>query len=267
MINKQILQVDLLDILFENRNKAYGAYALRRNYNKRLQWALGISLSCVFLFALINFGSANQDGPVVGRKKEVNISTVEFKKTPLPISNHPQRSAPLTQRRDTRLLIVPDDHATKPEVPTSSELSREFISTMNLNGSSPDSGDGRSASTNGIGNTGAVKPGVPQPAFQPMSSDAQFPGGKEAFAKFLTKNLITPGDLEAGEKKAVLVRFMVDVDGSISRMEIMQSDGEEYSKEVMRVLAKMPKWIPALQNGAKVATWFSQPVTFIGVDQ
>jgi protein TonB len=100
-----------------------------------------------------------------------------------------------------------------------------------------------------------------------MSSAAQFPGGKDAFAKFLTRYLITPGDLEAGEKKLVLVRFMVDVDGSISKMEIIQSDGEEYSKEVMRVLGKMPKWIPAMQNGAKVTTWFSQPVSFIGVEQ
>ena len=97
-------------------------------------------------------------------------------------------------------------------------------------------------------------------------SDAQFPGGKEAFAKFLTKYLITPGELEAGEKKTVLVRFMVDADGTISKTEILQSDGEDYSREVIRVLAKMPKWIPAMQNGTKVATWFTQPVSFIGVE-
>ena len=97
-------------------------------------------------------------------------------------------------------------------------------------------------------------------------SDAQYPGGKEAFAKFLTKYLITPGELEAGEKKTVLVRFMVDADGTISKTEVLQSDGEDYSREVIRVLAKMPKWIPAMQNGTKVATWFTQPVSFIGVE-
>ena len=57
MTNNEILYADLLDILFENRNKAYGAYALRKNYNHRLQWALGISLSLVFLLLIIqNYG-------------------------------------------------------------------------------------------------------------------------------------------------------------------------------------------------------------------
>ena len=55
MTNKEILQANLLDILFENRNKAYGAYALRRNYNHRLQWALGISLSFVLSFIIFAF--------------------------------------------------------------------------------------------------------------------------------------------------------------------------------------------------------------------
>src|SRR5436190_4500501 len=53
MTNNEILYADLLDILFENRNKAYGAHALRKNYNHRLQWALGISLSLVFLLLII----------------------------------------------------------------------------------------------------------------------------------------------------------------------------------------------------------------------
>ena len=165
------------------------------------------------------------------------------------------------------IQIVPDDHVPKPEVPTLTDLSKAMTSASNVNGISRDSGRVISPSTNGSGNSGAIKPEVSQAEFQPMSSDAQFPGGKEAFAKFLTRYLITPGDLEAGEKKLVLVRFMVDVDGSISKMQIIQSDGEEYSKEVMRVLGKMPKWIPAMQNGAKVATWFSQPVSFIGIEQ
>src|SRR5215470_4292766 len=59
MTNKEILQADLLDILFEHRNKAYGAYALRKNYNDRLHWALGISLGSVFILILILNHKAN----------------------------------------------------------------------------------------------------------------------------------------------------------------------------------------------------------------
>jgi len=60
---------------------------------------------------------------------------------------------------------------------------------------------------------------------------------------------------------------MVDVDGSISKTEIVQSGGERFDKEVIRVLKKMPKWIPAEQNNVKVPVYFTQVVTFVGIDQ
>src|SRR6185503_15681348 len=53
MTNKEILQADMLDILFEHRNKLYGAYALRKTYTHRLSLALGVALSLVLLFVLI----------------------------------------------------------------------------------------------------------------------------------------------------------------------------------------------------------------------
>jgi protein TonB len=57
------------------------------------------------------------------------------------------------------------------------------------------------------------------------------------------------------------------VDGSISNIEIIQSGGDNYDKEVIRVLRKMPKWTPAMQNGMRVSTYFTQPVTFVGVEE
>ncbi len=59
---------------------------------------------------------------------------------------------------------------------------------------------------------------------------------------------------------------MVDIDGSISKAEIVQSGGDKFDREVIRVLHKMPKWVPAMQNGIKLAAWFTQPVTFIGIE-
>src|SRR6266498_1137592 len=90
------------------------------------------------------------------------------------------------------------------------------------------------------------------------------PVEKKLLPKFLMKYLVTPDELEAGEKKIVLVRFMVDAEGTISKTEIVQTGGDKFDREVIRVLNKMPKWIPAMQNGAKVTTWFTQPVSFIG---
>jgi protein TonB len=263
MTNKEILQADLLDIIFENRNKAYGAYALRKTYHYRLQWALGISLSLIFLLLMIRFGKENPGGEDDRKKSEIILSTIEI---PKPKTETPQFRKPPegAQIRNTRIEIVTDDRVKKPEVPTPNELQSALTSTVNRTGIPPDSLKGLSATTNN--NEGSSKQSSPQTEIRSTSSEAQFPGGKEAFAKFLTKYLITPDDLEAGEKKIVLVRFMVDIDGTISKIEITQSDADEYGKEVVRVLNKMPKWIPAMQNGIRTATWFTQPVTFIGVE-
>src|SRR5439155_11103135 len=84
MTNKEILQADLLDILFENRNKAYGAYALRKNYNHRLHWAMGISLSLVFFLSMISLGRKNSENAVYKDKRDVVLSTVEIPKPKTP---------------------------------------------------------------------------------------------------------------------------------------------------------------------------------------
>jgi len=265
MTNKEILHADILDILFENRNKAYGAYALRKNYNYRLQWALGISLSIVLLLSMIDI-TKGRSGKVVDKNvPEVVLSTVDLPEPAKPEPTLPKKQSEVSQIKDVRIRIVPDVDVNGPEVPTVNELQTGVISTITQPGTAP--GDPNGTATAAAENSAGTSQKIDKETGCLLAnSGARFPGGKEAFAKFLTKYLITPGALEAGEKKTVLVRFMVDADGAISKTEVLQSDGEVYSKEVIRVLGKMPKWIPAMQNGTKVATWFTQPVSFIGVE-
>ena len=260
MTNKEILHADLLDILFENRNKAYGAYALRKNYNNRLQWALGISLSFVFLLLIIqNYGvvkTISKEPP-----PDVTLIPVDLSKPKIP---DPPKSKVEPHRRQIAYTDQIKIDPNKTEMPDKNEMITADISSKTVEGTAS------TDTVQGIDQNNSKKAeenkGNDKEDFHPTYSDARFPGGKEAFAKFLTKYLITPGELEAGEKKTVLVRFMVDADGTISKTEVLQSDGENYSREVIRVLAKMPKWIPAMQNGTKVVTWFTQPVSFIGVE-
>lgn len=266
MTNKEILGADLLDILFENRNKAYGAYALRKNYNHRLQWALGIWLMLVLCLSLLNFSAENLDNRAYSRP-DVVLQTVDLSndRPKIPQTRQQKKLPAVARVRNTQIQIVVDNEVKRTEVPAITDLQHALTSTINQDGISPDSRTDDGNGTNVNANNGDKK-NEGEPGLLSRSSEAQFPGGKEAFVKFLTRNLVTPAELEVGEKKTVLVRFMVDTDGSISKIEILQSDGENYTKEVIRVLNKMPKWIPATQNGLKCATWFSQPVTFIGVE-
>jgi len=261
MTNNEILHADLLDILFENRNKAYGAYALRKNYKHHLKWALGISLSFVFLLLILqNYGAVETISK--DQRPDVTLTSVDLQKPKTPDPPKPTPQPKARQRVYTDQIKI--DPVTT-EMPDKTQLDESLISTKNVDGVIPkDLSETENDSGNGKETSETVT--KQEKTVILSESDAQFPGGKEAFAKFLTKYLVTPGELEAGEKKTVLVRFMVDADGTISKTEVLQSDGEDYSREVKRVLAKMPKWIPAMQNGTKVATWFTQPVSFIGVE-
>jgi protein TonB len=265
MTNKEILQADLLDILFENRNKAYGAYALRKYYNHRLQWAVGISLTLVF-FLLLMMSSRKKDFSNSGfHNRELTVVTDDSQKIkPKEVEPKPKRESKIARLKSVNRIEFAKDET---DVPPVDDINIATPSNQTIGGQSPNEAVQIEINTNDGNGNDTKDEKIEQAAPIFSHSDAQFPGGREAFAEFLKRYLNTPGDLEVGEKKIILVRFMVDADGRISKAEILQSGGEKYDREVIRVLRKMPKWIPALQNGITVATYFVQPVTFIGVEE
>jgi protein TonB len=96
---------------------------------------------------------------------------------------------------------------------------------------------------------------------------ASFPGGKTALLEFLKNNLVCPQDqLKKGEKKVVVARFLINPDGSAENIQITQPGGADFDKEVIRVLKKMPKWEPQIENGVAVPISVTQPVTFVRQD-
>lgn len=93
-----------------------------------------------------------------------------------------------------------------------------------------------------------------------------FPGGYDVLLSFLNRNLKPPPELKAGEKKTVVAQFLVTADGSIDELQIMQSGGLYFDNELLRVLKRMPKWKPAIENGKPVPAIVTQPVTFFGME-
>ena len=71
----------------------------------------------------------------------------------------------------------------------------------------------------------------------------QYPGGMKELIKFLKKNLVAPAEIDE-EEIGVKIKFVVNYDGSLVSFNIMQSGGDIFDNEVIRVLKKMPKWIP-----------------------
>ena len=274
MTNNEILQASLLDILFDKRNKDYGAYILRRDYNRRLLLALGAALMIVLSFILISLKSKKEEpkAPPVFRNQEIvirpyNIEPEKPKEPEMP-KEKIKSVTKIAQVKYQTPKIVPDK-IVKKNLPTIAEVKNKIISDKDVEGkkddgkpentivtNKPDAGNGGNGNSTGQGST-----------FIPEERSPEFPGGQEALVRFLKTNLITPEELQVGEKKTVQVRFKVDIDGTISSVEVVQSGGGLFDKEVMRVCKKMPRWKPAFQNGSNIAVSYILPVTFIGVEQ
>jgi len=274
MTNKEILQASVLDIIFEHRNKDYGAYALRKEYNKRLLTALGAASSIVLLFVITSMTRNNSisSAPVKKEKEEMVIRSIEM---PRPKPKEPEQPKEVVKVKAVTKKIAQAKFTAPPRIvekvkdPIASveDLKNKLVSAQNVIGEPEDKKVKEIVPPVETG-TGS---GLSQPEkgteFIIEERDPEFPGGAEAMRKFLARYLTTPDVLQAGEKKVVRVRFKVDKDGSVNTFEIVTSGGSQFDGEVVRVCKKMPRWMPAIQNGINVPVSYVLPVTFIGVEE
>lgn len=268
-----ILQSNLLDIVFDNRNKAYGAYDLRKQYNSRLTKALSITAAVVAIFMLYSFINFNKQ-PAGQLLNPIYVDSVEltdlYKKEPEKEKELQKKyDEPVRERAYTEPLIVDEQLADK-DVPEMEDLEKAIIST--------DDKDGVDAGPNEILPQGkedvfVARQDPPEPEVEPVSAPLhtadvmpEFPGGHEAFMRFMLRNLRQPDNLDEGQKIVVRVQFVVDAEGSISNVVVLQSGGE-LDKEVLRVVNKMPRWKPGQQAGKAVPVYFQVPVTFVAGEQ
>lgn len=274
MKQHEILKADLLDILFEHRNKDYGAYVLRRDYSRRLLAALGagMSIAALLLLAAVNRPEEKQlVRQPVREEMQIRELVLQPKQPELPkektVPVKPKAPRPQTARaKYVNRFEIKKDELVKTTVNTVESLNDKTIGDTDVTGKpAEDIVTITEPATNGTGNSGP-NPGEKPVNFEAVEKAAEFPGGPQALHRFLANNLRTPDDLESGETKLVKVRFRVEADGSVLAFEIMQSGGKEYDNEVLRVCKKMPRWTPAFQNGMNVPVSFMIPVTFLGTE-
>lgn len=270
MKNNEILQASLLDIVFEHRNKAYGAYALRMDYNKRMMLGLLLGIGFVTAVVLLQGTATGKDDhlPVQKERPELLVRTVELPRDPKPEepkkAEAPVKKIKTAQIKYPVIKIVPDEKADKP-IATIDDLAGKKISTITTAGD-PDDGKVKPKEEPVVTNTGNGNE-QSETEFKGVEIQPEFPGGEAALQRFLAASLNTPDDLAAGEKKTVRVRFKVEKDGTVGSFEIALSGGEAFDKEVVRVCRRMPRWKPAVQNGVNVPVSYVLPVTFMGVEQ
>jgi len=267
----KILSSDILDILFEGRNKDYGAYDLRRGYNKTLKKALIITSSAILIiilsFVIVNFIKSNAnktDFNVV----DTQLAEIKQDEPPPPPPPPPKPPPPpeLNQVKFTPPKIVKDEEV-KPEEKIEDIKDEQVISTKTV----------ESDNTNAI--VAPVDDGsrvVEAPSddenkiFSKVEIEAGFPGGEQAWVRYLRKNLDpnVPIDNAAPEGTyQVIIRFIVSKDGTISDVTPETRHGYGMEEEAVKIIKKGPKWTPALQNGRNVNAYRRQPITFVVTEQ
>ncbi len=271
----KILSADVLDIIFDGKNKQYGAYELRKTYNKRLTKAIIITMAFV-LFAFL--GTVLSSVISKNAKQEIEVldtQMAEVKKNdapPPPPPPPPPKPPPppeINQVKFTPPKIVKDEEVKEDE--KIEEIKEDqVISTKTVESDNKNQIVQAPVEDKGTQIVEAPKADDEDKVFTKVENEAQFPGGQQAWVRYLQKNLNANAPVDNGAPGGtyqVIVKFIVSKDGSISDVQAESKHGYGMEDEAVKIIKRGPKWTPALQNGRNVNAYRRQPITFIVEEQ
>jgi len=265
---------DWVDLVFEGKNQAYGAYKLRKGTTKRNILAMiSILAAAVLVFSIVAIKSV-----IEASRGKVDATQV----TEISALNQPKKQAEVKQKpkvntepekvvervkssvKFTAPVIKRDDQV-KPEDEIKTQ--EEIMSTKTAIGALDVKGNDDAA-----GEVLKIKEAVAQPEpkpeietkiFEVVEQMPTFKGGDAALMKYLSENIKYPEAAEkAGEQGRGVVNFIVEKDGAVSNVKVVRSVTPTLDAEAVRVIKAMPKWVPGKQDGKFVRVKYNVPVSF-----
>ena len=257
-----ILKNSWLDIVFEGRNKSYGAYELRKTNPRTTLIALLIG-ALIFVFAISTPKIMSLLKSEKVDKEEVldqKIVTIKLPPKEEPVIENLPPPPPPPPREDQVKFVKPVVAKTEEIVedpPKIVDLKDKKVGDENLKGD-PDA----PISLGPVGD-GPVREVVEDDTqiynVAGIAVKPDFPGGIQKFYSYVKKNFRTP-DID-GLKGKVFVTFVVEKDGSLTDIKVLRDIGYGTDKEAIRLLKNSPKWTPGEQNGKKIRVLYSLPIT------
>jgi periplasmic protein TonB len=238
------------EIIFANRNKSYGAYDLRKRYKSAANISiLGSIAFCSTLLTVISF--TTEEGTASSGPKSVII---EISNPIIPdIVQTPELKPPpelIKALKNLQPVITSDTSQITSEIPITDEI-LDKIRDGNVNDTvvfeEP---------------TDQILPPETKP-FIYVEEMPQYPGGDMALMKFISENISYPAEAQNNNIQGrVILKFVVNIDGSVDRIEVLRSVDPSLDNEAVRVIQSLPKFKPGRQGGVPVPVWFSLPVIF-----
>lgn len=273
METHQILQSSLLDILFSGKNKAYGAYQLRKTYNKRMYLAMSGTATLISIFFLIRILTAQANSNVMPPFIQVDSSVLNPFQPDKPIPPPPpppvQKLPQAASAQFTKIAIVKDDQVLIPP-PDKDQLDKARIDIKTQTGVEFDGTimpPSEETSTQVIGAPVNKKDSEDSVRII-VEVQASFPGGDAAWGKYVRRAVESELDeFTENDFGKCLVRFVVDKEGNVSDVHATTMKGTKLAEIAVNAIRKGPKWIPAQQNGHYVSAYRLQPVTLLNLNQ
>lgn len=265
------------DIVFEGKNKEFGAYELRKNSDVRHNKAMivvVIILALAFLLplivntvlpkaeekpedlteqAMVNLGDATEEEP---EEEEVQERYEEEQPEVLP-------EEVLNTVKVTELAIVEDDKVNaEDEIKTQDEL-KETTTAFGQSDFDKGTDDRNVVRKHKEEIVVEEKKPVEEKVFTAVEQMPQFPGGDGELLKHIQKNLkYPPVAMENNIQGRVVVQFVVTKTGKVGEVKVVRGKDPDLDKEAVRVVKTLPDFIPGKMNGQAVAVWYTLPITF-----
>ena len=263
MAKIDLISNEWADIVFENRNKVYGAYQLRRTTGKRNIWSM-VFVAAVAAIAYVGLAAYNsyQEAQKAKFEAEMEASLLEAKKeakvekkTEAPKVEKVQQVEKVKSSIAFTPPVIKKDSEVKPEeeMKTQDELkeTKTAIGAFDVKGNDEAGGTVLKA---------VEEIATPEPPkqdeeqnkiFEVVEQQPSFPGG--SVNGWLSEHIKYPVvAAENGIQGRVVVQFVVEKDGSVSQVKVVRGVDPSLDKEAVRVISSMPKWIPGKQNGGSV---------------
>lgn len=255
------------NLVFEHKNKSYGAYALRQSSGKRHILAFAIIIVLVVFISLlptlISTAKASSNKDTEGIKDEYKITIIDVNK---PVIEVPEVEPPkLIKELKTVAfvppVITPDEMVKEGETLKSVDDVLKTDAVVGIYDNPDGSLEPEAVPIEKV-QVVEVEPKKDK-VFNSVEIMPLFPGGEKEMYRFIGQNLKYPVPAqEANIQGKVVVRFVVDQNGSINDVEILRGIDPNCDKEALRVIKNMPKWVPGKQNGIPVKVYYTMPIVF-----
>lgn len=257
------------NIVFEGKNKKYGAYYLRKTSNKRhiraLLAVIILVLAIIFIPMLIDTVKP-KDKVVEVELGEASLSDLDLKKE-LPEEKVIEefKAPPPPEIRATIAFVPPvivEKVTKETEIPPTEKI---IESDAAIGKTTVDTDNKKGEHIDDLDKVVIPTPKEPEKEeiFKAVEQQPQYPGGNGELMKYLGNNLkYPPAAAEQGIQGRVVVQFVVSKTGAISDVRVIQPLHPSCDKEAIRLISSMPKWIPGKQNGNPVNVYYTIPIRF-----